>query len=268
LHDLGGSGILLTSALFGFQRKYEMYTDTITPPKAAGMAPLQNKITKNKIYNGGLIRYYGAAIQLDSRPSSTIFEAGNLISHNEIYNISRCGIFAFKNQGGNLIEYNLIHDVMLRVVDGGGIHIAAVDSNTNKTFIENNTIYNVFCPMVKKAEQDLGAAKTYRHSYGIYLDIKTSNVEVENNIIWGCNWGVEKSGAFLVNGGGNNDISKNNFDGRVNIIKQEKLKSPTRVLQNTVSQGLVKSLPYDQNEVGIKGNQTNFKSWKDLAEKI
>jgi hypothetical protein len=41
-------------------------------------------------------------------------EPGNCIAHNHFNDLSRNGVFAFRNQGGNVVEYNHIHNACRR----------------------------------------------------------------------------------------------------------------------------------------------------------
>ena len=60
-------------------------------------------------------------------PANMAMEPGNYIAHNYFSDLSRNGIFAFRNQGGNIIEYNHIHDAMKTTVDGACIHFATMN---------------------------------------------------------------------------------------------------------------------------------------------
>ena len=120
----GGGGVLLTGARFSYMDDTKVYT----PGEAAAkVAPILNEITCNTVEHCGKIRYYGGGVHLDSRPFSMSMAPGNYIAHNHFNDLSRNGIFAFRNQGGNVVEYNHIHNAMQTTVDGGCIHFATMN---------------------------------------------------------------------------------------------------------------------------------------------
>jgi hypothetical protein len=95
-------------------------TKIYTPGEAAAkVAPILNEITRNTVEHCGKIRYYGGGVHLDSRPFSHVDGAGQPdIAHNHFNDLSRNGVFAFRNQGGNVVEYNHIHNAMQTTIDG------------------------------------------------------------------------------------------------------------------------------------------------------
>lgn len=187
----GAGGVLLTSARFSYANDDNIYDPD---PAVQDFAPLRNQIDHNEIHDTGKIRYYTSGVHLDSRPEKTAFEVGNQISHNDIHDVPRLGIFAFRNQGGNIIEYNLIHHTMQSpVVDGGGIHIAIMNALAAPLVIYNNVIHDV-------------GVSTSEMCRGIYLDWYTSNARVENNLVYNT---VE--GTFYALGGDNLTVVNNIF---------------------------------------------------------
>ena len=163
----GSGGVLTTSARFAYATDDMVYDPD---PAVAHFAPLRNEISHNHIHDGGVIRRYCAGVHLDSRPLSTALEAGNLVAHNHIHDMPRNGIFAFANQGGNIFEYNDIHDVIQVVDDGGGIHIATMNPLAAPIFVRGNLLRHIGPEGVL--------------ANGVYPDWFTSNLRVENNIIY------------------------------------------------------------------------------------
>jgi hypothetical protein len=137
----GAGGVLMT----GSRLSYMDDTKVISPGKAAAkVAPILNDITCNTVKHCGKIRYYGGGVHLDSRPASMAMMPGNYIAHNHFEDLSRNGIFAFRNQGGNVIEYNLIKDCMQTTIDGAAIHFATMNRLNSPNFILNNYLYDIW----------------------------------------------------------------------------------------------------------------------------
>jgi len=193
--DAGGGGVLLTSACFGYMDDTKVYTPG---PAAARVAPLRNRITRNHIHHCGLIRYYCSGVHLDSRPAETALQAGNLIAHNHIHDMSRNGIFAFRNQGGNIIEFNRIENIMLSTVDGGGIHIATMNQIAAPNLITNNLIANVW------GWQQTPSGRKRHIARGVYLDWFTASTCVTNNVIYNTH-----TGGLQFNAGDDNQFVNN-----------------------------------------------------------
>ncbi|MCU0785803.1 MAG: right-handed parallel beta-helix repeat-containing protein [Verrucomicrobia bacterium] len=193
----GGGGVLLTGARFAYMDDTKIYT----PGEAAAkVAPILNEITRNTVEHCGKIRYYGGGVHLDSRPFSMTMAPGNYIAHNHFYDLSRNGIFAFRNQGGNVVEYNHIHNCMQATVDGGAIHFATMNHLNAPNFILNNWLYDIWGYLQKP-----GGIVERVAGNGAYLDWDTSNTLVKDNwiynysgsavvVIFGGNWNVVKSG--------------------------------------------------------------------------
>jgi len=193
----GGGGVLCTGARFSYMDDSKLYT----PGKvAATVFPILNRITRNTVQHCGRIRYYGGGVHLDSRPASMAMDPGNYIAHNYLTGLSRNGIFAFRNQGGNIIEYNHIHDAMRTTIDGACIHFATMNHLNAPNYILNNWLYDIW----GYEQQPNGKPK--RHlANGIFLDWSSSNTTIKDNyvynaagdqikVIWGENWNVRKEG--------------------------------------------------------------------------
>lgn len=193
--DAGAGGVLLTSARFGYMDDSKVYTPGTA---AAKVAPLRNTITRNHIHHCGKIRYYCSGVHLDSRPAETALAAGNLIAHNYIHHMSRNGVFAFRNQGGNIIEFNRIEEIMLATVDGGGIHIATMNQVAAPNLIANNLIANVW------GWQQVPGGRKRHIARGVYLDWFTAGTCVVNNVIYNTH-----TGGLQFNGGDDNRFLNN-----------------------------------------------------------
>ncbi len=194
--DAGGGGVLLTSARFSYMDDSKLFTPGAA---AAKVAPLRNQITRNHIHHCGRIRYYNSGVHLDSRPAETALAAGNRIANNFIHDMPRNGIFAFRNQGGNIIEYNRIENIMLATEDGGGIHFATMNQLAAPNRIANNLVADVW------GWRQLPGGGRERHiARGIYLDWFTASTRVENNIIFNT-----LTGGLQFNAGDNNEFVNN-----------------------------------------------------------
>gem|GEM_PF-3058326 len=172
----GGGGVLLTGARLSYMDDTKVYT----PGEAAAkVAPILNEITRNTVEHCGRIRYYGGGVHLDSRPASMAMAPGNLIAHNTFNDLSRNGVFAFRNQGGSVVEYNHIHNAMQTTIDGACIHFATMSHLTAPNFILNNWLYDVW-----GFEQKPDGKPIRRLGNGIFLDWDTSNTTVRDNWIY------------------------------------------------------------------------------------
>ena len=176
VQDSGGGGVLLTGARFAYMDETKVYT----PGEAAAkVAPILNEITHNTVKHCGRVRYYGGGVHLDSRPFSMSMAPGNLVAHNHFQDLSRNGIFAFRNQGGNVVEYNHIHDAMQTTIDGACIHFATMNHLNAPNYILNNWLYDIW------GYEQKSDGKPLRHlANGIFLDWDTSNTIVKNNYVY------------------------------------------------------------------------------------
>ena len=137
----GGGGVLLTGARLAYMDDSKIYT----PGEAAAkVAPILNRITRNTVEHCGKIRYYGGGVHLDSRPFGMTMAPGNYIAHNHFNDLSRNGVFAFRNQGGNVMEYNHIHNAMQTTIDGGCVHFATMNTLNAPNHILNNWLYDAW----------------------------------------------------------------------------------------------------------------------------
>lgn len=172
----GGGGVLLTGSRLSYMDDSKIYTPG---EKAAKVFPILNRITRNKVEHCGKIRYYGGGVHIDSRPASMAMEPGNYIAHNHFRDLSRNGIFAFRNQGGNVVEFNEINDCMQTTIDGAAIHFATMNRLSAPNFILNNYLYDIW-----GYEQLVSGSPRRTLANGIFLDWATSNTTVKNNVIY------------------------------------------------------------------------------------
>ena len=180
----GGGGVLMTGARLSYMDDTKIYT----PGEAAAkVAPILNEITRNTVEHCGKIRYYGGGVHLDSRPAHMSMEPGNLIAHNTFNDLSRNGVFAFRNQGGCVVEYNHIHNAMQTTIDGACIHFATMNHLNAPNFILNNWLYDAW-----GYEQKPNGKPIRKLGNGIFLDWDTSNTTVRDNWIYNSVGGAIK----------------------------------------------------------------------------
>ncbi|MEI7423809.1 MAG: right-handed parallel beta-helix repeat-containing protein [Prolixibacteraceae bacterium] len=172
----GGGGVLLTGARLSYMDDSKIYT----PGEAASkVAPYLTEITHNTVKHCGQIRYYGGGVHMDSRPASMTMLPGNHIAHNHFQDLSRNGIFSFRNQGGNVIEFNEIHDCMQTTIDGASIHFASMNRFNAPNYILNNYLYDIW-----GFEQKPDGKPIRRLGNAVFLDWATSNTTVKNNVVY------------------------------------------------------------------------------------
>jgi lysophospholipase L1-like esterase len=172
----GGGGVLMTGARLAYMDDTKIYT----PGEAAAkVAPILNEVTRNTVEHCGKIRYYGGGVHMDSRPFSMSMATGNRIANNDFNDLSRNGVFAFRNQGGNVVEYNRIHNAMQTTIDGGCIHFATMNHLNAPNFILNNWLHDIW-----GYEQKPDGNVVRRLANGVFLDWDTSNTTVKDNWIY------------------------------------------------------------------------------------
>ena len=181
----GGGGVLMTGARFAYMDDTKIYTPGTA---AAKVAPILNEVTRNTVEHCGKVRFYGGGVHLDSRPFSMSMSPGNLIARNHFNDLSRNGVFAFRNQGGNVVEYNRIHNAMQTTIDGGCIHFATMNHLNAPNFILNNWLYDIW-----GYEQKPDGNVVRRLANGVFLDWDTSNTTVRENWIYNSVGGSVKT---------------------------------------------------------------------------
>ena len=178
----------------------------------------RNKFDRNTVRHSG-----GGGVHLDSRPFSMSMEPGNLISHNYFNDLSRNGVFAFRNQGGNVVEYNHIHNAMQTTIDGACIHFATMNHLNAPNFILNNWLHDAW-----GYEQKPDGKPIRKLGNGIFLDWDTSNTTVRDNWVYNTVGGAIKP------------IWKNQ-----NLVIENNRESDTRIVPPFV------------NDLGPEGKATN-----------
>jgi hypothetical protein len=217
----GGGGVLLTGSRLSYMDDSKIYA----PGKlAAKVAPYLTEITHNTVKHCGQIRYYGGGVHIDSRPASMAMFPGNHIAHNHFQDLSRNGVFTFRNQGGNVVEFNEIHDCLQTTIDGACIHFASMNRFNAPNYILNNYLYDMW-----GYKQNPDGKPQRMLANGVFLDWATSNTTVKNNVIY--NSGEKEIKTIM--GNWNLDIENN-------------LISKTRIE------------PFLAQELGPKGTALNF----------
>ncbi len=137
-------------------------------PSSTSAESFGNVVSNNQISNLGAVYTAAAGIWVGQ-------SSGNTISHNSINGTYNTAISVGWTWGygasaaqGNLIEYNLIYNIGQGITsDMGGIYTLGVQPGT---VVNNNVIYNV---------------SSYSYGgWGIYLDEGSSDILVENNIVY------------------------------------------------------------------------------------
>jgi hypothetical protein len=180
----GGGGVLMTGSRLGYMDDTKVFTPGET---AAKVFPILNSVTRNTVEHCGKIRYYGGGVHMDSRPFRMSMEPGNYIAHNHFNNLSRNGVFAFRNQGGNVVEYNHIHNAMQTTIDGGCIHFATMNRLNAPNFILNNWLYDAW-----GYNRHPDGSVQRKLANGVFLDWDTSNTTVRGNWIYNSVGGAIK----------------------------------------------------------------------------
>ena len=104
----------------------------------------------------------------------------NLIEYNYVHHIGYNGI---RSDGENhIIRKNYVHDCLLQFGDGGGIYMYDVPSSsipTQNNLIELNIVHDSIGSL-----DGVDPSEVKKLSAGIYLDERTSNTTVRNNVVY------------------------------------------------------------------------------------
>ena len=160
-HDLGGGGVYLSEG---------------APPKTNdGYLTAHNTVDNNFIHDGG--RIFRAACGVFMGGSASY----NTITHNEICDLSWMGVHLGWSWTGrapaythhNDVSYNHIHHIGNGVLnDIGGIYTLGVSPGT---VLHHNRIHDV--SRFERGREGYGG-------WGIYLDAGSSQIRVENNVVY------------------------------------------------------------------------------------
>jgi len=150
----------------------------------------ENVIRDNHLHNLGVV--YSPAVGIFVAQSSR-----NTVSHNHIHDLYYTAISVGWSWGyrdtqckGNIVEYNHLHDIGHEVLsDMGAIYTLGLQPGA---VLRNNLIHDV-------------AGFVYG-GWGIYPDEGSSDMLIENNIVYGC-----KSAGFHQHYGANNLVRNNIF---------------------------------------------------------
>ncbi len=242
--ELGAGFVLATGAQLSYMEPHLVFDHR---PQAAALYPMNNAIVGNTAHGLGRIRYYNAGVHLDSRPENLVMGIGNHISHNTFHDLSRNGIFAFRNQGGNVIEYNHIHDFLKETIDGAGIHFASMSKLNAPNFILNNHVHDGH-----GISRSHGKPARRNYAYGVYLDWYTSHSTVADNVIHDCSGGHGDSATRVFMGGEHNTLANNPPRGDTREMGAGTIASNRIPAARRVHTGCVINC-FDEDRVTIKG---------------
>lgn len=144
------------------------------------LTPGNNVADNNLIHDWAeVFQMYNGGIRLEG--------VGNRCSHNELYNAPHTAVFYYGND--HIIEYNLIHDVVLVATDAGAIY-SGQDWTRQGDIVRYNCLYNIGGPN--------------SHPDGIYFDDMLSGQTAYGNVLAG----IRKNG-FLIGGGRDIHVENN-----------------------------------------------------------
>jgi parallel beta-helix repeat protein len=203
LYDLGAGGVKLGEPMLRSNPADQNFENVVADnhihdlglvyAPAVGIWLLQsgrNQIVHNHVHDLGLV--YAPAVGI------WLLQSGrNQIVHNHVHDLFYTAISAGWTWGygpnqskGNLIAHNHLHDIGKQVLsDMGGIYTLGVQPGTE---IRNNLIHDI-------------SSFTYG-GWGIYPDEGSSNMRIEDNIVYAC-----KSAGFHQHYGRENLVRNNIF---------------------------------------------------------
>ena len=175
MFDLGGGGVRLGDTEAGAAQK---------SPNAG------HRVTDNHIHDIGLVNAPAAGVLV-------LLSANNVVAHNEIDHTFYTAISVGWSWGyaetpcrGNIIEYNLMHDIgQGQLSDMGGIYTLGVQPGT---ILRGNRIHDV--------------SDFIYGGWGLYTDEGSSGIVLESNIVYRC-----QSAGFHQHYGASNLLYNNIF---------------------------------------------------------
>lgn len=140
-----------------------------------------NSVRNNRIHDTG-------RLSKTDRPSILLYGAGNIVSHNLIYNAPSQAISFWGNN--HIIEYNDIGNVVTEITDSGALY-------TGRDFSQSGTVirYNLFHDLTGKSGGHIA----------VYLDDFASGITIYGNIFYKVNFAIN------IGGGRDNTVQNNLF---------------------------------------------------------
>ena len=167
IYNIGEIGVILG----GGNRK------TLTPGK--------NFVEDSKIYKvSQWVRTYRAAVFM--------YGVGNIVRHNEIYDLPHTAIFFWGND--QIVEYNNIYRVCTETTDAGALYNGR-DWSQRGSYIRYNYIHQLHA---------IETTGSFPAVIGVYLDDFCSGITIYGNVFY-------KAGINIMIGGGRDNIVENNI---------------------------------------------------------